>query len=71
MCEKQADGILLVIIACLLAAVLFGLTVQMQVVKDECRMVLPKKEGKFCQQRDHRGNIYYVSTDGKTEVRIK
>jgi hypothetical protein len=67
MCEKQVDGILLVIIACILAAVLFGITVQMQ-VKDDCRMVLPKKEGKFCQKRDMKGNIYYVREDGKVEV---
>lgn len=68
--EKQVDGILLVIIACILAAVLFGITVQMQ-VKDDCRMTLPKKEGKFCQKRDAKGNIYYVSEDKKVEVRIK
>lgn len=68
--EKQADGILLVIIACLLAAVLFGITVQMQ-IKDDCRMTLPKKEGKFCQKRDAKGNIIYVSEDQKTTVRIK
>jgi hypothetical protein len=68
MCEKQVDGILLVIIACILAAVLFGLTVQMQVVKDDCRMTLPKKEGKFCQKRDIKGNIYYVTKDGKKEA---
>jgi hypothetical protein len=47
--------------------VLFGITVQMQ-VKDDCRMVLPKKEGKFCQKRDMKGNIYYVREDGKVEV---
>lgn len=68
---KQADGILLVIIACLLAAVLFGLTVQMQVKKDDCTMTLPKKEGRYCQKRDLKGNIIYVSEDQKTTVRIK
>lgn len=67
--EKQVDGILLVIVACLLAAILFGITAQQQISKqDACRMTLPKKEGKFCQQRDHKGNIYYVREDGKVEV---
>lgn len=64
------DGILLVVI--LICAVLFFATwISHRQPETKCGMTLPKVKGEYCQQRDHRGNIYYVSADGRMIVSIK
>lgn len=65
----KTDGLIFAVIICMVV-LLWGWTLHKQVKTDDCRMTLPKIEGKFCQKRDSRGNIMYVSADRKINVTI-
>lgn len=38
--------------------------------KQNCTIKIPNHPGEFCQKRDPRGNIYYITADGETMMVI-
>lgn len=69
---SKFDGIFFIIIIACVMGLLWVYTLNQQIkVKGECGLSIPKMAGKFCQQRDLDGNIFYVSEDKKIVVSIK